>query len=144
MSETPTLPTKAAAEEAFSFLNFEIDSPAYFAKLAEHGIAPATEAEATQLWELGHQVQQQFEAGQIKLANAPIHPNAPGDNPFLASAINTLASQQPVAVKEAQADEFIGNQILQLVQNNELAKQAALLCAHVELGGELAEDPTAV
>jgi hypothetical protein len=137
------LPTKAAAEEAYGFLTFEIDSPAFFAKLAENGVSPATEGEAKQLWDLGHQVEQQYLAGHLKVANAPIHPDAPGDNPFLSSAIDSVVGMQPAVVKEAQADEFLGNQAHQLVQGNELAKQAALLCAYVENGGDLADTPGA-
>ena len=140
-TQAATLPTKAAAEEAYNFLTLEIDSPAFFAKLAEEGIVPRNEAEAQQLWELGHQVEQRVAAGHLKLANAPIHPNAPGENAFLASALDAVAGAQPAAVKEANADAFIQDQVRQLVRSNDVAKQAALICAHVELGGELADNP---
>ena len=127
------LPTKEAAEQAYSYMVDEIHVPAFFEKLASHGIKPNTDEEAAQLLELGAVLAQAEAAGQVKQAQEQ------GEgNPFLNHVLDRLRPQQTpdigAAVKQAAA---------QLASTSDLAKTAALVYAHAASGGELADDEPA-
>jgi hypothetical protein len=118
-------PTKKQAEEAVAFLNDEIIAPAYFTRLAEHGIQPRTEKEAQQLYQIGMALKG-AQTNQTKAAS--------DDNPFLVEALNRI---NPTAnLPAAEMEEYAKAAAEQLP----LAKAAALVYAHIAQGGELAED----
>ncbi len=129
MSEnTEFRPTVKQAEEALAFISQELDGPAYFARLAEHGIEPRTQKEAEQLFEIGVALSGAAQDGQLKQAAEG------GDNAFLSEALNRL---NPLAnVPQEQLDAYSK----EAAEKLPLAKAAAMVYAHMLNGGEIVED----
>lgn len=118
-------PTQKQAEEAMAFLGNEIEAPAFFTRLAEHGIQPRTQKEAEQLYEIGLGLQG-AQTGQTKVAE--------DDNPFLTEALNRVNPAANIPKEEMESYAKAAAEQLPL------AKAAALVYAHCAQGGELAED----
>lgn len=125
------LPTKEQAAQANSFMVDQIHVPAFFEKLAANGLHPRTEAEQKQLLQLGAVLVHAEANGQTKTAQDK-------GNPFLSHVLEQLAQPQ-----QPDVDAMIKQSADQLIGENELAKTAALVYAHVVADGKLAEDESA-
>ena len=121
-------PNVKQAEEAMAFLSQEIDGPAYFARLAEHGIEPRTQKEAEQLFEVGLLLDGAAQDGQLKQASAG------GDNAFLNEALRRLNPMADVPQEQLEAYSK------EAAEKLPLAKAAALVYAHMLNGGEVADE----
>jgi len=126
------LPTKEQANQAQAFMVNQIDIPAFFEKLAANGLEPQNDAEARQLLELGAVLAQAEANGQVKRASDE-------GNPFLSHVLTELRQQTPAAA----VDDIVKQGADRLVAESELAKTAALIYAHAQSGGELANDESA-
>ena len=132
------LPTESQAKEAQVFMAAEVVAPAFFEKLASYDIRPRNEAEAQQLLQLGASLYAVEQQGQYKTAAA--QSNEQG-NPFL-----DLALQQLTPAQRPTPQQFEGQlkqAALQVVQNDAIAKQAALVYAHCAAGGQVVQDAAA-
>jgi len=118
------LPTAEQANLARDYMTNQIHVPAFVEKLASHNITPKTEEELTQLLQLGAVLHEAEAQGQTKQA---------GENPFLTAVLNRFTPTQPVDVGTHVKQSADG-----LISQQELAKTAALVYAHVAFGGELA------
>jgi hypothetical protein len=125
MTTTP-LPSKEQADQAYSFMVDKVHVPAFFEKLAANGMEPQTEAEAQQLLELGAVLAQAKTEGQVKQAEE--------GNPFLN---HVMARAKPV--QKPNVDALVKQSADRLVSSSDLARTAALVYAHAQTGGELAE-----
>jgi len=103
--------------------------PAFFEKLASLGIQPKTQAEATQLLQLGAVLAQAEADGQTKQAQ--------DGNPFLNHVLQR-ATGRPQGVN---IDQMIKNSADSMIAADDdgLAQTASLVYAHAVTGGELAE-----
>ena len=127
-----TLPTNEQAREACAFMAQEIHVPAFFEKLAAHGIEPKSEAEAQQLLQLGGTLHQAEQRGQYKTAATQAQEQG---NPFLDYVLEKLQSAQP---SSEQVENHVKQAATTLTSDNDLARTAALVYGHVLNGGELA------
>jgi hypothetical protein len=127
------LPTKEQSDQAAAFMLEKIHVPAFFEKLAAQGIQPRTDAERQQLLQMGAVLAEAEASGSVKNA-------ADEGNPFLANILNKFAPAAPAQ----HTDAYVKHSADELVNANEVAKNAALIYAHAASGGELApEQPTA-
>lgn len=131
MSATVTLPTEEQAKEACAFMAAEVYAPAFFEKLATHGIAPRNRAEAEQLLQLAALLDRAESQGQYKSAADVAQEQ---ENPFLSSVLARFEATTP-----QDDDDAIKEAALQAVQSDEVVKAAALVFNHVMAGGALAE-----
>ena len=124
------LPTQKQAQEAVQFMAEQVYGPAFFEKLAAHGVRPNNTAEARQLLTLGATLEQAEASGLYKTA-------AEAENPFLAHVTDRLSG----ALSQHQAAP--NQQAQSLVHQDPLMKAAALIYAHVAAGGETTSDAPA-
>jgi len=124
------LPTQDQALQAQSYMLDRIHVPAFFEKLAAHGVEPRNDAEAKQLLQLGAVLAEAAQQGQVKQASA--------ENPFLTDMLQRFAPQSAPNV-----DDYVKQSADQLVGESELARNAALIYAHTVSGGELADEQPA-
>ena len=133
MSTNAQLPTKDQAEQAYAYQAKEVHTPAFFQKLASHGIRPRTHAESAQLLEMGAVLAQKEEAGQYKTAANAIDET---ENPFLTHALNELTGGPQLSPNAL--DSQIFKSAAELVTDNPVARNAALIFGHLANGGQLA------
>jgi len=132
---TPTLPTP---DEAFALLSAQVHQQAFFGKLAQAGISPQTEKEASDLLQM---------AGNLRAAGYDAAQPAPAsqtDSPITKAAekLATQLGQDPAA---ANRDHAIKSACAQLAQDPNVynavlslkADEAEKLAA--QLGGEQAQ-----
>ena len=118
------LPTAEQADLARDYMTNQIHVPAFVEKLASHNITPKSDAELTQLLQLGAVLHEAEAQGRTKQA---------GENPFLTAVLERFKPAQAV-----DTDAHVKQSADGLISKQELAKTAALVYAHVANGGELA------
>jgi len=132
MSEAQAvLPTEEQAKEACAFMAVEVHAPAFFEKLAAHGIQPRNQAEADQLLQLGAVLHQGETDGQYKSAAVVAQEQ---ENPFLSAVLGRFAPQGPT---QRDVDDHIKTASQQAVEQDGLVKAAALVFNHVMSGGDV-------
>ena len=135
---TDIKPTVDQANEACNYMVSEVLAPAFFEKLSAYSIQPRNQAEATQLLELGANLYQQAQSGQLKTAAVRAQEQA---NPFLQHVLSRVAPAQ--APTQAQIDAHIKTAAVQIAKKDPLAKTAALVYNYIMNGGQTADQPAA-
>jgi hypothetical protein len=124
-------PTAEQAQQACAYMAADVHAPAFFTKLAAHGIEPRTQAEAEQLLQIGAVLQQAENEGQFKQAEDT------SGNPFLTYVLQRLTPEGPT---QEQVEASIKQAADQVVAQNSVAKIAALIFNHVATGGDVAAE----
>jgi hypothetical protein len=131
-----TLPTEQQAIEAQSFMSQEIYGPALFDKLASYNVRPRTQAEAAQFLKLASELADKEARGLYKTA---AQAQAEVGNPFLAHCLGQLGINAP---SPAAMGGQLEKDAAEFVAQNPIAKNAALVYAHLLAGGQV-EAPAA-
>jgi hypothetical protein len=93
--------SKQAVDQAYGTIVAELAAPYFFEKLAAHGVAPRSEQEAAEMWELANKLHVLYTAEQEKSAAAQVsgwaNANAQLDQVLTA----TGRGRQPATTKAA-------------------------------------------